>query len=277
MVISRDSLVETSDNGAVRIAFFSLANLENILPGFNGHFLNSQVIGAAIPAGRNMELARPVIMSLKHKLITEEVRNPVCASWDFVQSAWTSANCRMLKTTTTQTTCECDSLSMYAVLMEAEAGAIVTSAYTEREEETGLVIALSCVAVSLGFLAITLGLLYFKRQSLGLSKGVIGCSTNDSGFYPPLAGAAASPGRASSHYRSSSRDKSSQQINTIYKSSLFPQQQAMDAGNNKTVLVPYTPEMYAHIYSEIDPRAVAASRLAANLHRDDDRDLQFLS
>ena len=60
MEVSDATLHETSVNGAVRIIFFLYNNLESIMPGLKGKFVNSKIIGAVTPKGRDLALARPV-------------------------------------------------------------------------------------------------------------------------------------------------------------------------------------------------------------------------
>ena len=64
---------------------WSLQVLDNAKNGDGRHRLNSRVISASIGrAGRHVELARPVRISLRHLEAADEAKltDPICVFWD---------------------------------------------------------------------------------------------------------------------------------------------------------------------------------------------------
>ena len=254
MVLTRDSLLEASSNGAVRLAFFEMSGLENILPGLDGHFINSQVVGAAIAGDTQARLSRPIFFSLQHK-VRSEAKQPICAAWNIRAAKWSSEGCRVIKTSPERTSCECDALAHYAVLTKVGNDDIPMASNLDVDDDDGLatnlILASLCVLISLTILCLSIGLIYAKKKK----TLYCGNSATSDGFYPPLA-ASASPSLAS-QYRdsrifgrrdvmSSDEHASSRQVgpSIIFQGNIAEPQKA----------VPYNhQQLYGHIYSEIDP------------------------
>ena len=203
LIIPASSLVETSTNGAVRLIFFLYNNLENILPGQGVHFINSKILGATATKSRNVQLKNPVLFTLKH-LQSENVRNAVCASWDYTYRQWSSEHCSILKTNVTHTVCQCHHISNYAVLMEETPSARPHAASEEHEEvavaHKNLSTIIACiVAIALCIIIIIIILILVRRFDLKprvekfvqANGGIFRCKKSESttsscGFYPPL-------------------------------------------------------------------------------------------
>ncbi|XP_021940476.1 latrophilin Cirl isoform X4 [Zootermopsis nevadensis] len=142
--LPRGALLENSEGGFVRLVFVAFDRLEEILQpqadpstvvvvGENGEVttgvrpsrnmtrvLNSKVISASLGKGRHIQLSEPVRLSLRH-LRTENVSNPACVFWDYTMSAWSDEGCHVEMTNHTHTTCLCDHLTNFAVLMDVHA------------------------------------------------------------------------------------------------------------------------------------------------------------
>ena len=79
--------------------------------------LNSRVISAALGSGRHIELSHPVTIELRH-LNEENMTEPVCVFWDYERHGWSGSGCRVVSTNASITTCQCDHLTSFAVLMK---------------------------------------------------------------------------------------------------------------------------------------------------------------
>ena len=215
VIVPASSLMETSVNGAVRIVFFLYNNLEGILPGSGTHFVNSKVLGAVVSKGHTQTLQHPVLFTLRH-LQSENVRNPVCAAWDYAHRTWTDDGCSMLKTNATHTVCQCKRVSLYSVLMEERPSAVPHAAADANRHDSVIVdsseggrgrqnvstIITSVVAIVLSVIILVVVLLLIKRFDIkprvqkfvaanSAGGGIFRCKKSESttsscGFYPPL-------------------------------------------------------------------------------------------
>ena len=215
VIVPASSLMETSVNGAVRIVFFLYNNLEAILPGSGTHFVNSKVLGAVVSKGHTQTLQHPVLFTLRH-LQSEDVRNPVCAAWDYAHRAWTDEGCSMLKTNATHTVCQCKRVSLYSVLMEERPSAVPHAAADANRHDSVIVdtsegasgrqnvstIVTSVVAIVLSLVILVVVFLLVKRFDIkprvqkfvaanSAGGGIFRCKKSESttsscGFYPPL-------------------------------------------------------------------------------------------
>ncbi|KAK6300951.1 hypothetical protein J4Q44_G00290490 [Coregonus suidteri] len=140
--LSTAALQQYSSNGQVKIVLSlyknlgsflttnnSLLRLEAGLPSGAGRSLvvNSHVISASVNKGSNrVFLSEPVVFTLRH-LQVENHFSPNCSFWNSTVSGgsasgslvgrWSSQGCRLIHTNNTHTTCACNHLSTYAVLM----------------------------------------------------------------------------------------------------------------------------------------------------------------
>ena len=167
LTLTSEGLQETSVNGAARVAFIKFNNLDKILPGMGPFFINSRVIHTVVPEYQRRKLHNPLKITLQH-LRLRNVMNPVCASWDFVQRRWSNQDCRVVQTNSTHTSCECNKISNYAILMEDNPYAQPQESSEERDQLI-LMIVLICVALSLS-VALIVVIVVAKKKSLKSSK-----------------------------------------------------------------------------------------------------------
>ncbi|KAH1182224.1 hypothetical protein KIL84_009978 [Mauremys mutica] len=81
--------------------------------------LNSRVVSGAIGDGRPINLSSPANFTLRHKQAKKEEEEARCVYWKVVaeNGSWSEDGCTTVYTNSTHTTCSCDLLSSFAVLM----------------------------------------------------------------------------------------------------------------------------------------------------------------
>ncbi|XP_017126372.1 latrophilin Cirl isoform X1 [Drosophila elegans] len=147
--LPRAALIDNSEGGLVRIVFAAFDRLESILKPSYDHFdlkssrsyvrntailandsdanagemqqrlriLNSKVISASLGKGRHIQLSQPITLTLKH-LKTENVTNPTCVFWNYIDHAWSANGCSLESTNRTHSVCSCNHLTNFAILMD---------------------------------------------------------------------------------------------------------------------------------------------------------------
>ena len=235
LLVKDSTLAEASVNGAIRIGYFTFKNLEYILPGLEDHFINSEVIGAAIPNNNDEVLETPVQFTLKHKL-SKEAQNPVCVAWSYRTNSWNSENCEVEKTTPTHTSCKCNRLSQYAILMEAlpSLSAQPQSSNFGTFEKLDVILVLSFLLAS-SFLLLSVAVIIAKRKKFCSKSSENNKNTDNSLFYPP-----------STHYASALKPhvNNEQQLHQQNGPHIIYQGSVANG-------IPFNAELYGHIYSEI--------------------------
>lgn len=117
--------------GLGEAVFFSFRGLHEILKGAKTYLsfedgsedlssewrLNSRIISASLGRGRHIELERPVTIQLRHLEDPSTLKEPVCVFWDYEVHGWSDSGCRLVETNQTYSTCQCDHLTNFAVLM----------------------------------------------------------------------------------------------------------------------------------------------------------------
>ncbi|XP_044851194.1 adhesion G protein-coupled receptor E3-like [Mauremys mutica] len=90
--------------------------------------LNSRVVSGAIGDGRPINLSSPANFTLRHRQAKKEEEEALCVYWKVVaeSGSWSPDGCTTVHTNSTHTTCSCDHLSSFAVLMAPTA---VTESY----------------------------------------------------------------------------------------------------------------------------------------------------
>ncbi|XP_074977886.1 adhesion G protein-coupled receptor E3-like [Caretta caretta] len=90
--------------------------------------LNSRVVSGAVGDGRPINLSRPANLTLRHKQDKKREEEALCVYWKVVaeSGSWSPDGCTAVHTNSTHTTCRCDHLSSFAVLM---APTTVTESY----------------------------------------------------------------------------------------------------------------------------------------------------
>ncbi|XP_034647840.1 adhesion G protein-coupled receptor E3-like [Trachemys scripta elegans] len=90
--------------------------------------LNSRVVSGAVGDGRPIHLSRPANFTLRHRQAKKEEEEALCVYWkvEAEKGSWSPDGCTAVHTNSTHTTCSCDHLSSFAVLM---APTTVTESY----------------------------------------------------------------------------------------------------------------------------------------------------
>ena len=124
--LTSQSLLDNSENGAVRIIFATYNEFDQLLipsqrPNASLRFVNSKVISASLGKGRHTALQDPVKITLKH-LRTENVSRPVCVFWDYTVQSWSNDGCRLVGGNVSHSQCQCSHLTNFALIMEEGPG-----------------------------------------------------------------------------------------------------------------------------------------------------------
>ena len=278
IVIPAESLIENSENGAVRLVFWHYNNLDHVLPSStNGvKFLNSHIASASLSKGHATLLSNPLSATFHH-LEPEGMANPSCVWWDYVSRTWSEDGCWVKETNSSQTTCQCNHLGNFAVLMEESSMYAAPHSVEENPSTTTIVIAV-IVSIVICAITITATFIIVRRFSKGVCKNKIPCleaKESSPGYYPYL-----SSSNTSTTITATTPDKNtgSQYFlnnecqvlrplmitpigpnSTIYRATFANGQQAhvipiepTANEGNKYQFRPITPSA-SHIYMEIDP------------------------
>ena len=278
LTVPAESLVQNSENGAVRLVFFHYTNLDHVLPSStNGvKFLNSQIASAALSKGHSTLLAHPVTARFEH-LQTEGMGSPSCVWWDYVSRTWAEDGCWVEWTNSSATSCQCNRLGNLAVLMEEATYAAPHQDATSPTTMTVVIAAI--VSIVICAVTVTATFIIFRRFSKGICKNKIPClETKESspGYYPYLSSSntsttitATTPDKntSSSQYFLNNECQVLRPLmitpigpnSTIYRATFANGQQAhvipidsAEQQSNKYQFRPITPSA-SHIYMEIDP------------------------
>ncbi|CAM4609777.1 unnamed protein product [Lepidochelys kempii] len=114
--------------------------------------LNSRVVSGAVGDGRPINLSRPANLTLRHRQAKNQEEEALCVYWKVVaeSGSWSPDGCTAVHMNSTHTTCRCDHLSSFAVLM----------APTTVTESDPLTI-VTCVGLALSLLCLLLAILTF--------------------------------------------------------------------------------------------------------------------
>ncbi|XP_044851163.1 adhesion G protein-coupled receptor E3-like [Mauremys mutica] len=126
--------------------------------------LNSRVVSGAVGDGRPIHLSRPANFTLRHRQAKKEEEEALCVYWKVVaeSSSWSPDGCTAVHTNSTHTTCSCDHLSSFAVLMAATT--VTDSSPLTLITYVGLTLSLLCL-----FLAILTFLLCCSIRNVSTS------------------------------------------------------------------------------------------------------------
>ncbi|XP_059096378.1 latrophilin Cirl-like [Tigriopus californicus] len=124
--ISFGDVQNHAQGGLSEVVFFSFNNLHEILghakmevedhKAHRDRVLNSRIISASLSQpGQGIQLAEPVKITFRH--LSENMTDAVCVYWDLDEHSWSSQGCRVKSSNKTQTVCECDHLTNFAVSM----------------------------------------------------------------------------------------------------------------------------------------------------------------
>ncbi|XP_039347766.1 adhesion G protein-coupled receptor E3-like [Mauremys reevesii] len=120
--------------------------------------LNSRVVSGAVRDGSPVHLSRPANFTLRHRQAKKEEEEALCVYWKVVaeSSSWSSDGCTAVHTNSTHTTCSCDHLSSFAVLM-----APTTVMVSHRETRSYSLTIITYVGLTLSLLCLFLAILTF--------------------------------------------------------------------------------------------------------------------
>ncbi|XP_035205749.1 adhesion G protein-coupled receptor L1-like, partial [Stegodyphus dumicola] len=127
-VLPAQALLDISKHGLAKVVFVVYSGVGEILkpePGYlsrggkgnSSWRINSKVIAAVIGKEEMIRLSQPVIITFRH-LEEENMTNPLCVFWDFDIREWSSVGCWVQTTNATHTSCACNHLTNFAVMME---------------------------------------------------------------------------------------------------------------------------------------------------------------
>jgi latrophilin 1 len=122
--IPKEALQENAYRGLTKSVFFAYKTLHDLLipaekyiKNAEEHMLNSRIVSASIGQGRHIQLPKKVQLQLTH--MAPNLTDPICVFWNFELSGWSDSGCKVVKTNSSSTTCECDHLTNFALLMRA--------------------------------------------------------------------------------------------------------------------------------------------------------------
>ncbi|XP_078448807.1 adhesion G protein-coupled receptor L2-like isoform X2 [Lampetra planeri] len=134
ITLTANSIKLNSRNGVTKLVFTTYDNLALFLSTDNATLsanasqqtnrslvVNSPIISASINKESNhVFLSEPVVFTLKHN-VTSDHFSPSCSFWNYsshtMRGHWSSHGCKLLSTNSTHTTCSCNHLTNFAVLM----------------------------------------------------------------------------------------------------------------------------------------------------------------
>ncbi|NWX75844.1 AGRL3 protein, partial [Alca torda] len=164
--LSANTLKQNGRNGEIRVAFVLYNNLGTYLSTENASMklgteamstnhsviVNSPVITAAINKefSNKVYLADPVVFTVKH-IKSEENFNPNCSFWSYTKRTmtgyWSTQGCRLLTTNKTHTTCSCNHLTNFAVLMAHVEVKVVHDLLLDFITWVGILLSLVCLLI----------------------------------------------------------------------------------------------------------------------------------
>ncbi|KFV48349.1 Latrophilin-3, partial [Tyto alba] len=164
--LSANTLKQNGRNGEIRVAFVLYNNLGAYLSTENASMklgteamstnhsviVNSPVITAAINKefSNKVYLADPVVFTVKHIKVKENF-NPNCSFWSYTKRTmtgyWSTQGCRLLTTNKTHTTCSCNHLTNFAVLMAHVEVKVVHDLLLDFITWVGILLSLVCLLI----------------------------------------------------------------------------------------------------------------------------------
>ncbi|XP_060092801.1 adhesion G protein-coupled receptor L3 isoform X8 [Heteronotia binoei] len=168
--LSANTLKQNGRNGEIRVAFVLYNNLGPYLSTENASMklgmeamstnhsviVNSPIITAAINKefSNKVYLADPVVFTVRHIKQSEENFNPNCSFWSYSKRTmtgyWSTQGCRLMTTNKTHTTCSCNHLTNFAVLMahvEVKHGDAVHDLLLDVITWVGILLSLVCLLI----------------------------------------------------------------------------------------------------------------------------------
>ncbi|EEC10853.1 latrophilin, putative [Ixodes scapularis] len=187
MLLPVESIAQFSKHGLGKVVFIAYKGVEDFLrpepmvrQGMDGygpeegyserssvlfnsgtHVVNSRVVAASVGRHRNSHLPQPITVTLKH-IQEQNVTNPQCVFWNYDMQTWSTEGCWVHMYNSTHTTCACDHLTNFAVLMEVQP----FQAYSSDPRTLKVITTVGCV-LGIIFLLLTIVLLHilsFKKN-----------------------------------------------------------------------------------------------------------------
>uniref|UniRef100_A0AC35THK6 Adhesion G protein-coupled receptor E1 n=1 Tax=Rhabditophanes sp. KR3021 TaxID=114890 RepID=A0AC35THK6_9BILA len=120
--IGNDSIVDNS----VNVAYFVYKNLPWLLPPGEGKIINSLVIGTTLndPQNKVQFTNNQTVKVTLHHLRRNNVENVSCVFWDTKTLSWKGDGCYVLTTQYQSTTCACNHLTNFAILVDIRGGSL---------------------------------------------------------------------------------------------------------------------------------------------------------
>uniref|UniRef100_K7FVA0 Adhesion G protein-coupled receptor E1 n=1 Tax=Pelodiscus sinensis TaxID=13735 RepID=K7FVA0_PELSI len=162
MAIDCTTVVGSDRSGTGAVVFIVYDQLESVLKDsvsdqsltgaerLNEVTLNSNVVSATIGKSRN--LSRPFNFTLEHKETTDNEEKSICVFWDVAgdKGNWSKEGCELLTANSTHTTCTCDHMSIFSILVDRNAS-----------QEDGALSIITHVGLSISLLCLFLAILTF--------------------------------------------------------------------------------------------------------------------
>ncbi|XP_069460045.1 adhesion G protein-coupled receptor E1-like isoform X2 [Ambystoma mexicanum] len=165
MIITCRTITGNRAEASIGVVFVSFAHLHLIINGsffqdqntdssefLSGVHINSRVVSGQITSKTRSAFSDPVIIILEHLKEMEFIHNVICVFWNGIKEggSWSRHGCELLASNSTHTTCSCNHLSSFAIIMTID----------ELKEVHGLVVpSLSIITyVGLTFSLLCLGI-----------------------------------------------------------------------------------------------------------------------
>ncbi|XP_050780934.1 adhesion G protein-coupled receptor E3-like isoform X2 [Gopherus flavomarginatus] len=162
MDVHCDTVTGAATQGLGSAAFISYSTLDSIISArhlskgnlpvggkLEKSHLNSRVVSGAVGDGRPIHLSRPTKFTLRHRQAKKEEEEAFCVYWKVVaeSGSWSPDGCTAVHTNSTHTTCSCDHLSSFAVLMAPTA--VTESSPLTIITYVGLTLSLLCLLLAI--------------------------------------------------------------------------------------------------------------------------------
>ena len=123
--LPKEALQENTYRGLSKSVFFEYKTLHDLLmpaekfiadlPDIEDYVLNSRIVSASLGQGRHIQLPQKVLLTFPH--LAPNLTSPLCVFWNFELSGWSDSGCSVKSSNESQTICQCDHLTNFALLM----------------------------------------------------------------------------------------------------------------------------------------------------------------
>ncbi|KAL5015993.1 hypothetical protein ScPMuIL_005582 [Solemya velum] len=192
IVIPRESLTNVAENGKVEVVFLVYHNLDMWMssapldneqsdlekpaemvrlhePGEPTYpeqyqvvqkqlIINTKIFSASFNAPQQRtQLLKPISFTLKHRVDSVVIGGtPICSHWKYSESSssghWSGSGCRLISSNQSHTSCECDHLTNFAVLMDVTGSSTKIAAHHDLMLRAisivGCTVSIICLALS---------------------------------------------------------------------------------------------------------------------------------